>query len=179
MSSILQIQVILIYLNLNIQFKFYFTITWVVALLFGSSFLQMNTYVICNILNNFYVVLQTLLALFHIISNIILYSNNSSTVNSFELILSPFTLQHHKNFLFILNFSMLLFLHYDIFCSYVLLVLLFGMDGYWILFVYDRFHRSVTSRIYQVIYECDRIFTNLVPGKFTLTIFSYLYFYCI
>lgn len=121
---------------MQIQFILQFAITCVVVLHFKKFFLQINSYVLYYLSNNIHVVLPIFLIISHSVCTSSLYSDSWSSFDSFELPLSPFLLQHHKALSFLIKSWYVVILHQCMFCSYVLLVLPFGMDVYWMLFVY-------------------------------------------
>lgn len=121
---------------MQIQFILQFAITCVVVLHFKKFFLQINSYVLYYLSNNIHVVLPIFLIISHSVCKSSLYSNSSSSINSFDLIHAPSLYNTLRTFL--LNLSTLLFCTKTCFVLMFSWFFLFGMNVYWMLFIYDR-----------------------------------------
>ncbi len=121
---------------MQIQFILQFAITCVVVLHFKKFILQINSYVLYYLSNNIHVVLPIFLIISHSVCKSSLYSNSSSSITSFDLIHAPSLYNTLRTFL--LNLSTLLFCTKTCFVLMFSWFFLFGMNVYWMLFVYDR-----------------------------------------
>ena len=103
---------------------------------FKKFFLQINLYVLYYLSNNIHVVHPIFLIISHSLCKSSLYSNSSSSINFFDLIHARSLYNTLRTFL--LNLSTLLFCTKTCFVLMFSWFFLFGMNVYWMLFVYDR-----------------------------------------